>query len=146
MDSVRGFYHTLDEKDALSSAVTGTNFGHNSPDSKVHGAYMGPTWGRQYPGVGHMIPAIWECLYVSWKLTTTFHQQKPCCWRRNVMITFFAYWYLFLHAICHLSWPAGSREICKYFVGKFSGIRLLSCPSSLGMSSKLSIKSSKDLN
>ena len=27
------------------------------PDSKVHGAYMGPTWGRQVPGgphVGHM--------------------------------------------------------------------------------------------
>ena len=32
------------------------------PDSKVHGAYVGPTWGRQDPGgphVGHMILAIW---------------------------------------------------------------------------------------
>ena len=31
-------------------------------DSKVHGAYMGPTWGRQDPGgphVGPMILAIW---------------------------------------------------------------------------------------
>ena len=31
------------------------------PDSKVHGAYMGPTWGRQDPGgphVGHMNLAI----------------------------------------------------------------------------------------
>ena len=32
------------------------------PDSKVHGANMGPTWGRQDPGgphVGHMNLAIW---------------------------------------------------------------------------------------
>ena len=33
------------------------------PDSKVHGAKMGPTWGRQDPGgprVGHMNLAIWD--------------------------------------------------------------------------------------
>ena len=33
-------------------------------DSKVHGANMGPTWGRQDPGgthVGHMNLAIWAC-------------------------------------------------------------------------------------
>ena len=33
------------------------------PDSKVHGANMGPIWGRQDPGgthVGHMNSAIWE--------------------------------------------------------------------------------------
>ena len=32
-------------------------------DSKVHGASMGPTWGRQDPGgphVGHMKLAIWD--------------------------------------------------------------------------------------
>ena len=32
------------------------------PDSKVHGANVGPTWGRQDPGgphVGHMNLAIW---------------------------------------------------------------------------------------
>ena len=32
------------------------------PDSKVHGAYMGPTWGRQDPGgphAGPMILALW---------------------------------------------------------------------------------------
>ena len=32
------------------------------PDSKVHGAYMGPTWGRQDPGGHHVYPtnlAIW---------------------------------------------------------------------------------------
>ena len=33
-----------------------------NPDSKVHGANMGPTWGRQDPGgphVGHQILAFW---------------------------------------------------------------------------------------
>ena len=35
----------------------------NNPDSKVHGANMGPSWGRQDPAgpyVGHMNLAIWE--------------------------------------------------------------------------------------
>ena len=35
------------------------------PDSKFHGANMGPTWGRQDPGgpqVGHMKIAIWALL------------------------------------------------------------------------------------
>ena len=39
-------------------STTGIN-----PDSKVHGANMGPIWGRQDPGephVGHMKFAIWE--------------------------------------------------------------------------------------
>ena len=38
-------------------------FKNKSPDSKVHGAYIGSTWGRQVPGgphVGPMILAIWE--------------------------------------------------------------------------------------
>ena len=35
----------------------------DNPDSKVHGANMGPNWGRQDPGglhVGPMNFAIWE--------------------------------------------------------------------------------------
>ena len=35
----------------------------DTPDSKVHGANMGPTWGRQDPGgprVGPMNIAIWD--------------------------------------------------------------------------------------
>ena len=35
-----------------------------NPDSKVHGANLGPTWGRQDPvgpHVGHVNLAIWEC-------------------------------------------------------------------------------------
>ena len=46
-----------------------TDFNHNDschwtiPDSKVHGAYMGYTWGQQDPGgphVGPMILTIWD--------------------------------------------------------------------------------------
>ena len=36
--------------------------GHVYPDSKVHRANMGPTWGQQDPGgphVGHVNLAIW---------------------------------------------------------------------------------------
>ena len=35
----------------------------NTPDSKIQGANMGPTWGRQDPGgphVGHVNLAIWD--------------------------------------------------------------------------------------
>ena len=35
------------------------------PDNKVHGANMGPTWGRQDPGglhVGPMNLAIWDLI------------------------------------------------------------------------------------
>ena len=42
---------------------TGTISQGASPDSKVHGANMGPIWGRQDPGGHHVGPmnfAIWE--------------------------------------------------------------------------------------
>ena len=38
-----------------------------NPDTKVHGAYMGHTWGRQDPGgshVGPVILAIWDNHYM----------------------------------------------------------------------------------
>ena len=38
-------------------------FTDNTPDSKVHGANMGPIWGRQDPDgphVGYMNFAIWD--------------------------------------------------------------------------------------
>ena len=40
---------------------------HICPDSKVHGANMGPTWGRQDPGgphVGHVKLAIWVVSHI----------------------------------------------------------------------------------
>ena len=42
------------------------NLENRIPDSKVYGANMGPTWGRQDPGgphVGHMDFAIWDTRY-----------------------------------------------------------------------------------
>ena len=38
-----------------------------NPDSKVHGANMGPIWGRQDPGGPHVVPmnfAIWKTMLV----------------------------------------------------------------------------------
>ena len=38
------------------------------PDSKVHGANMGPSWCRQYPGGPHVGPmnfVIWVCMHTS---------------------------------------------------------------------------------
>ena len=38
----------------------------NTPNSKVHGANMGPSGGRQDPGGPHVGPmsfAIWDCLW-----------------------------------------------------------------------------------
>ena len=47
-------------RNILVSAPNGLN-----PDSKVHGANMGPTWCRQDPGGPHVGPmnfAIWEVM------------------------------------------------------------------------------------
>ena len=41
----------------------------NNPDSKVHGANMGPIWGRQDPGGTHVGPmkfVIWETTLGVW--------------------------------------------------------------------------------
>ena len=46
----------------IKMQINGDDDDHN-PDSKVHGANMGPTWGRQDPGGPHVGPmnfAIWE--------------------------------------------------------------------------------------
>ena len=58
-------------------SFTSTKFYLHHPDSKFHGANMGPTWGRQDPGgpqVGHMKIAIWAlliyCQLVPWVQTS----------------------------------------------------------------------------
>ena len=45
----------------------------NNPDSKVHGANLGPIWGRQDPDGPHVSPmnfAIWEGTSEAWACTT----------------------------------------------------------------------------
>ena len=56
-----------------SSAWLGSHgvYAYASPDSKIHGANMGPTWGRQDPGGPHVNP------------------HEPCClgiYRSNTMV------------------------------------------------------------
>ena len=44
--------------------VIDSDTGNSYPESKVHGANMGPNWGRQDPGGPHVGPvniAIWGC-------------------------------------------------------------------------------------
>ena len=41
---------------ATTSWVDSEQAGVKVPDSKVHGANMGPTWGRQDPGGPHVGP------------------------------------------------------------------------------------------
>ena len=58
-----------------------------NPDSKAHGANMGPTWGRQDPGVRHVDPmnfVLWEYILlcitkVVWSLTITIRQIVKNC-------------------------------------------------------------------
>ena len=51
----------------------------NCPDSKVHGANMGSTWGLQDPGGLHVDPmnlAIWACIragHLKWILCSQMH-------------------------------------------------------------------------
>ena len=54
---------------SLRATVPGGNYQkiQHTPDSKVNGANMGPTWGRQDPGgprVGPMNLAIWDVSFI----------------------------------------------------------------------------------
>ena len=47
---------------ADSATILAIPFSESLPDSKIHGANVGPTWGHQDPGgphVGHTNLAIW---------------------------------------------------------------------------------------
>ena len=55
-----------------------------SPDSKIYGANMGPTWGRQDPGgphIGHMNFAIWVVLLLDMKKTHWCYLGTACIFR-----------------------------------------------------------------
>ena len=58
----------------------------NNPDDKVHGAYMGPTWGRQDPG-GPML-APWTLLSGKLRTNATCHKEQQgheATWHNNRM-------------------------------------------------------------
>ena len=48
-----------------------------APDSKVHGAYMGPTWGRQDPGGLHVGPMNLAIRGVTWPQWVEEVAQRP---------------------------------------------------------------------
>ena len=55
----------------------------NNPDSKVHGANMGPAWGRQDPGgphVGHINLAIWVQILLNFVATVQFAICQSISW------------------------------------------------------------------
>ena len=60
------------------------DYNNGCPDSKVHGAYIETTWGRQDPGGPHVGPmnfAIW--VGVAFKL-----ENKPTCGWRNIYFSY----------------------------------------------------------
>ena len=62
------FMHTNDSETRFSTSLSGFSNSHlgDVPDSKVHGADMGPTWDRQDPSGPHVGPmnfAIWDLFY-----------------------------------------------------------------------------------
>ena len=63
---------------SIYMAVGGGRFRHETiPDSKVHAAYMGPTWGRQDPGGPHAGPMILAiCDYFRRSLTYYVYNNK----------------------------------------------------------------------
>ena len=71
-DAVDPTIHPCSPQTAQLSGEGGCKCTFIIPDSKVHGANMGPIWGRQDPGGPHVGPmnfAIWD---VSQKYTDSF--------------------------------------------------------------------------
>ena len=56
-----------------------TEVGRN-PDSKVHGANMGPIWGRQDPGGPHVVPMNLAIREILWQVWTWYSVKFPACW------------------------------------------------------------------
>ena len=75
----RHYSLTINESNRFPSYVVcwWVNFAYQFPDSKVHGANMGPVWGRQdpcWPQVGPMNFAIWVILIVVFMCCFCYYQ------------------------------------------------------------------------
>ena len=83
-------YHglSLDRNQSIYEVSNWTLFTKKHPDSKFHGANMGPIWGRQDPGGPHVGPmdfAIWEdaaLLLDLVKMDDTFRSLDYRSWSR----------------------------------------------------------------
>ena len=56
----------------ISESNIHQNIWRHSPDSKAHGANMGPTWDRQDPGGPHVGPMNFAVREICWSLPTTY--------------------------------------------------------------------------
>ena len=75
----------IPERYMTADILTGEKITYSTPDSKVHGANMGPIWGRQDPGGPHVGPmnfAIWENSSVITNVNE-YDFQQACTHGRN---------------------------------------------------------------
>ena len=79
---------SLERNQSIYEVSNWTLFTKKHPDSKVHGANMGPIWGRQDPGGPHIGPmdfVIWEDAALLWDLVEmddTFRSLDYRSWSR----------------------------------------------------------------
>ena len=81
-------------------SVTDTRVGINNPDSKVQGANMGLTWGRQAPGRPHVGPtnlAIWGVSIVFLAMQLLFYTLTSATVEVMVSIHIFMWMYIIAH-------------------------------------------------
>ena len=97
----------------------------NTPDSKVRGANMGPTWGRKDPGgphVGHMNIAIWDHYLVHARSLNVLKNNKKhfnCVLNRQWCIT------ERIHLICRIIMNTSQKWSYLYvWINWYTGYRM----------------------
>ena len=84
----------------------------NNPDSKVHGANMGPIWGWQDPGGPHVGPmnlVVWEAivyiLQMFWRVLTMYYEATTLYWFSITMYCTGPVFCLLLGVSSGCAWP-----------------------------------------
>ena len=108
---------------------------HRNPDSKVHGANMGPICGRQDPGGPHIGPmnfAIWEAFHINyWPFVQGIHQLPVVSQHTEVQkwVSLLLHWISFwtnsqVEMRCINSHVASPWWLCLFYHLFFSVIQL----------------------
>ena len=91
------------------------------PDSKLHGANMGPTWGRQDPGgphVGHVNLIIWDLFPRIQLIISQYWLDDPSPGALKVYFKRYIYIYIYIYASLHLGYLSllsiYSADICHF--------------------------------
>ena len=85
-----------------------SSLNNNSPESKVHEAYMGPTWGRQDPGGSHVGPvnlAIRVSIgsgsnRLNWWQAITLTSVDPSLWHHMASLVHISMWFKLIASQC----------------------------------------------